>query len=68
MSISQILTTIDEYKDLAIECALQQSELVVKELAKSKAEKLEQIMILISILQKDAVISELNKTIRNLQG
>jgi hypothetical protein len=66
MSISKILTAIDEYKDLAIECVLQENENVVKALSIAKAQKLEEVMILIKLAQQDAVIAELKKAISNI--
>ncbi len=61
------MQTIDQYKDLAIECALQKSELVVESLAKSKAEKYQQIITLLEIFHKDAVIEALKNAIEIIE-
>lgn len=66
MSMKEIMTAIDEYKNLAIQCVLEEDELLIQKKSEAKAEKLEQIMQLIRISQQDAVISELKKTIESL--
>lgn len=51
--MNEILDAIDEYKNLAIECVLQENELTVKDLSEKKSEKLAQIMQLLKSHSKE---------------
>jgi hypothetical protein len=67
-SFDAIMDAINEYKDLAIQCELEENELEVERLTDEKKFKLDTIMTLIRIAQQDAVIKALKDIIGENHG
>lgn len=66
-SIDAIMDAINQYKNLAIECELEENELEIERLAEEKKDKLHTIMTLVRIAQQDAVIEALKETISKIK-
>lgn len=64
--MQELLDVIEEYKNLAIECALQENETNVKDLAERKSCKLNQILKLINLLQIRAEIKGMKEAAEKL--
>jgi hypothetical protein len=62
-SIDAIMDAINQYKNLAIECELEENKLEIERLAEEKKDKLHTIMTLVRIAQQDAVIEALKDAI-----
>jgi hypothetical protein len=62
-SLDAIMDAINEYKNLAIQCELEESELEIERLAEEKKCKLDTIMTLVRMAQQDAVIKVLKDII-----